>query len=36
MQGLPFDHITMINCELLPHIFTFTPQGAVIFCGTIC
>ena len=26
MQGLPFVHIAMHNCELLPHIFTFVPH----------
>ena len=35
MQGLPANDVTIKGCELLPHIFTFTPCGVVIFCGTI-
>ncbi len=29
-------HVTTHLRELLPHIFTLTPYGAVIFCGTCC
>ncbi len=34
-QGLPVLTVTNQNCELLPHIFTFSPCRVVIFCGTI-
>jgi len=35
MQGLPAIDVAIESCELLPHIFTFSPCGVVIFCGTI-
>ena len=35
-QGLPVFRVTTEDRELLPHIFTFSPDcsGVVIFCGT--
>jgi hypothetical protein len=33
-QGLPVSRITAEDCELLPHIFTFSSFEVVIFCGT--
>ena len=36
MQGLPSNDVTITSHELLPHVFTFSPFGVVIFCGTIC
>jgi hypothetical protein len=36
MQGLPAEDVTSISRELLPHVFTFSPCGVVIFCGTVC
>ena len=36
MQGLPATVITYRSRGLLPHVFTLTPERAVILCGTIC
>ena len=33
-QGLPFQAVTNLNRERLPHVFTFSPCEVVIFCGT--